>query len=717
MQGEEEARPCGRNVDAVSSQESTEEAQGTELGEESGYPWESKPLLQSGFEEVVYGVPFQPEAFVQQALRAGHPRSFSAPLPEPLQIAVHMNASLTGRELAGKRTSWLAKWSAVAKEMIPDEAKLKQDLAPHVQQLLANKRLALWKKMLEAAGYPDVAVVDEVMQGTDLVGEVDVTGLFRPDFKAASSTVQQAKANAVEQRTKVLSMVRAQGELDNEVHQLTCAERDAGWLDGPFKVDQLEGHALVSRRFGLRQGEKTRLIDDLSVGGVNATVQVAESPLPHTTDLVASLALAILRAMPGMKVVGKTFDLRAAYRQLAVSQRSLWASYVAHWNPVTKEPEINRMLALPFGGRRSVYAFLRVSYCLWWVACTQMGIMWTNYFDDFPTFSGEQTAQGTEAAVSAYFKLLGWLFAETGGKGLPFAKEFNALGVRISCDRSIHGVVEFGNTAKRIDELCNSIGEVLLRGCISSREASSLRGRMTFAEGQLFGRTGRLCLDAINAHAAEDCGDKLTLDEAIALKRFVSMLKAKRGRCISSAAARPWTLFTDACYEPTAKHWVCGLGAILISPDGIPAAAFSLSLTEDQMAALGAKCKRSIIFEAELLAMILAMRVWQPFISHTPLLAFIDNNSVRDVAISGKARGPIAARMVEFLLHLEDEASIWPWYARVPSESNIADPPSREKCDHISFKGRRVRTSPVEGDLSKLFEAMKLDGNHDSGVA
>ena len=179
---------------------------------------------------------------------------------------------------------------------------------------------------------------------------------------------------------------------------------------------------------------------------------------------------------------------------------------------------------------------------------------------------------------------------------------------------------------------------------------------------------------------------------------------------ISSAAGRPWTIYTDACYEPSDKAWACGLGAILISPDGIPAAAFSLCLTEEQLVALGAKSKRTIIFEAELLAMILAMKVWQPFISHTPLLAFIDNNSVRDVAITGKARGPVAARMVEFLLRLEDEASIWPWYARVPSESNIADPPSREKCEHVSFKGRRVRSASVEEDLSKLLMAMKLSG-------
>ena len=278
--------------------------------------------------------------------------------------------------------------------------------------------------------------------------------------------------------------------------------------------------------------------------------------------------------LPGSKIRVKTFDLKAAYRQLSVSEASLWASYVAHWNPLTQSFEINRMLALPFGGRRSVYSFLRVAYALWWVACMELGVMWTNYFDDFPTFSVQQLAQNTDDTVSAYFKLLGWLFAETGGKGLPFADEFNALGVHILCNRSMHSVIEFSNTPKRVKELSDAIRTVVQRGSISSKEASSLRGRMVFAEGQLFGRTGKLCINVLSAHAAEGSDEAVSAEEAVALSRFAAMLQVNRGRCISSSAGRHWTLFTDACYEPSSTSWVCGIGAILVSPDGVPAAFF-----------------------------------------------------------------------------------------------------------------------------------------------
>ena len=105
-------------------------------------------------------------------------------------------------------------------------------------------------------------------------------------------------------------------------------------------------------------------------------------------------------------------------------------------------------------------------------------------------------------------------------------------------------------------------------------------------------------------------------------------------------------IYTDACYEPTAKKWTCGLGAILVSPDGIPAAMFSTCLSESQMSSLGARDKKSIIFEAEMLAMVLAIQVWRPFIGHKPVLVFIDNNSTRDVAISAKARGKVASSLI-----------------------------------------------------------------------
>ena len=65
---------------------------------------------------------------------------------------------------------------------------------------------------------------------------------------------------------------------------------------------------------------------------------------------------------------------------------------------------------------------------------------------------------------------------------------------------------------------------------------------------------------------------------------------------------------------------------------------------------------------------------------------YIDNNSSRDVAISGRARTQPGSDLVAELLKLEDESCTNSWFARVPSASNIADGPSRNCMSEISVR-------------------------------
>lgn len=84
-----------------------------------------------------------------------------------------------------------------------------------------------------------------------------------------------------------------------------------------------------------------------------------------------------------------------------------------------------------------------------------------------------------------------------------------------------------------------------------------------------------------------------------------------------------------------------------------------------------------MIFEAELLTVLVAMLVWSDRIASRPVVFYIDNNGARDVAISGSARSEVGLQLVTGLLALEDKLSIFSWFSRVPSPSNIADDPSR----------------------------------------
>ena len=75
-------------------------------------------------------------------------------------------------------------------------------------------------------------------------------------------------------------------DLATEVWALTKEELDKGWawVDETCDCEQ----QILAKRFGLRQGPKTRLIDDCSVGGFNSTCGSTEKLKIHAIDEMAA---------------------------------------------------------------------------------------------------------------------------------------------------------------------------------------------------------------------------------------------------------------------------------------------------------------------------------------------------------------------------------------------------------------------------------------------
>ena len=285
------------------------------------------------FNEVVWGVPWSPEEFLTEALESGHPRTLEAAIPQVLKDAILLRKTSAPGKIAKVRAEFFAKWLKIAQDLKADEAKLKEGMSKERQRILQPKRLLVWQAMLKEAGYADVGVVEETVKGTDLVGEAPATGIFNTKFRPAKRTVEDLVSCAPVVREAVLQSVRSQGkEVDAEVLRQTQAEVDKGWATGPIDVKHLPPNSIVSRRFGLVQPNKTRLIDDLSASGAHDTVQAEEMPAPHTVDVAAGMIASTVRHLPGKQRKGRAYDLISAYRQLAVSDGSRWASYVALWN-------------------------------------------------------------------------------------------------------------------------------------------------------------------------------------------------------------------------------------------------------------------------------------------------------------------------------------------------------------------------------------------------
>lgn len=132
-------------------------------------------------------------------------------------------------------------------------------------------------EILKEEGYPDQGVFDELALGTEL---------FDKCFRPAEMCMDQLHAGSGASNKSIFHSVRSSGdsEVDRIIYEKTLEERDSGWLRGPMDFHELPAGAVLSRRFGLKQPDKVRLIDDLSASSINKTVQCSETSRPHTTD-------------------------------------------------------------------------------------------------------------------------------------------------------------------------------------------------------------------------------------------------------------------------------------------------------------------------------------------------------------------------------------------------------------------------------------------------
>ena len=119
---------------------------------------------------------------------------------------------------------------------------------------------------------------------------------------------------------------------------------------------------------------------------------------------------------------------------------------------------------------------------------------------------------------------MGWRFARDGEKANDFSLCFGALGIQIDLSKFNDGIVEFSNTPKRTEELIQTIDGFLCNQRMSLKDSQKLRGRMQFADSQLFGRVGRLCMRAVTAHGFSRDGPKLKRECIDALTRFRNFL-------------------------------------------------------------------------------------------------------------------------------------------------------------------------------------------------
>ena len=637
-----------------------------------------------------WGVFHSPEEFVAKAVATGHPHGMRQCLPEVLKGAIKTNKELSVAQRARKRTLKIKQWMEWATELAQQEEELKASMHVDVKTILSQKKIKLWERLLCDGNYADLGVVQEFVQGTSLVGEVEQCGLWPAKFSPALITESELLEISERDKTAVLERIASSSNpiTDDAVWEKTMAELGRGWLKGPLLAAEVPNHCPLSRRFGVVQGQKVRCVDDYTRSSVNLAVQVTESPKPHTVDVLASLMVETMtECVGGEPWAARTFDLKDAYRQCAVCPSSSKFAHIAVKNPKDGGSSIFRMLALPFGSIKSVHSFLRVAHSLWFILVAHLDILVTNYFDDFVVVCRESEASHLTSVINAVFKLLGWDFAEEGPKAPAFASSALALGVRLDVSSMHLGKVWIDNTESRKNDLSSCIREVLRTGDLNTAEALRLRGRMQFTSGQLFGRLSRSTLNKVTHHAYRSCKSKTSSDLQLSLSLYDKFLVSGQPRLVSAGMTDTWFIFTDASYEIEEGVPTAGFGGVLVDPAGTCLAHFGFVLRGDDLNRLNPNVKQTIIHECEFLAVAITMELWKDRIATRQVVSFIDNNAVRDSLISGKASGPVTNRILESVLENETRHCLIMWFARVPSKSNIADDPSRGCFDLLDRLG------------------------------
>ena len=204
---------------------------------------------------------------------------------------------------------------------------------------------------------------------------------------------------------KVQAAPAAMDDIKDAIWQATQNEVANGWLRMQPVQPAPHPQPVVSIRFGVAQKNKIRPIDNFRASHVNAACGTSEKVLVDGPDLIAQACLKILAlAAPSKgkdRLVGRTWDLKSAYKQLAVRADHSRFAWIAVQDPTTHRLHLAQMHSMPFGAVASVHAFLRCSEALKVLGRRHLLLVITSYFDDFTVLTWKTAAQHSRGLFPA----------------------------------------------------------------------------------------------------------------------------------------------------------------------------------------------------------------------------------------------------------------------------------------------------------------------------
>ena len=662
---------------------------------------------------VIAGVYRTPVEYIEEAKQILHPIDHVDAVHPILREAVDQIVSEGPVATCRFRCLQLRKYEQWGKELEAQEEALHGSLDKSVAKILQGKKLLLFKRILEDTAYADgESLFNEICGGFNIVGKTTSSGCLRPRIVPASISVKELRKSSRWNRKAVIAACKSSGDvaIDKLVMADTLEEVDKGWLRGPFCEEQVTEELgtdewLCVERFPLLQKDKVRLIDNCKVPRINNALVTTEKLDLMGIDHISNLALLLSERMSDkarnpewdrmpkdlLEVVGRTLDLKAAYKNLACSPDTRWASVLVVWSWELQSVSFFISDALMFGSTAAVYAFNRCARAIWHCAVKGLRLLTCQFYDDFPSIELKALSAGAHTSFEVLLQLIGWKVSASDRKRQPFAPSFRALGVQIDTSNLSSGRLLISNTEERILEISTEIAKVILQGRLAPPQAAQLFGRLSFALSAVFGRGAAPGLRLISEAASSNAVGSLNSEELGTLEELKVFIEQSEPRTISTSDnKRPILVFTDGAVEPGSVTY----GIVLIDGDECFVAGGDIpdSIVSEWKATVGDQ----VIGQAELFPVALAKAAWSNRMKNRRVIYFVDNDAARFGMIKMSSPSMCSRHLIRLFYTLESLCPSMTWFARVPSKSNPADQPSRNEVE--------LAANSLGGSIIKLDE-------------
>ena len=635
-----------------------------------------------------------------------HVRKAAALLGEPQKKTVKPYVLEFLKELEqhgeeGLANLWAQRTADLVAELQAHSTQSAQERAkahPHVRKVLEawtseGVNTAGLRKILRDIEWEDQGIVDALLEGLRLVGELPHTGLWEQvRSKEATLTKPDLIAQAKELKAQLITSEEARSLSAHQRHLRKCiweqTKEDirAGIIGKPRKArSELGTRMPLTRRFGREQltskgKTKIRCIDDFTASLINLAVGVPEKlHHEHIDDLVD---LAEKLGKMGYTIKLLKADFHKAYRSVPIHPEETELADLLVFDMDDLEWVIVRQYALPFGAVAAVYGWERVGAALTGILKKKVGIPFFRYVDDLFTALPEKLAAQARKSLEDIIQACG--FALAPGKTEGPSAILTILGILVTIgDNSINLKPDPAKAQKWKGEI-----DAALKGNeLTPGEAQKLAGRLNFATSTLFGKVGKAHLRPIyhRAHAAQRKHHSSRLYPSLkkCLKWWKKLLNLPNLNVDINfeQQARPIKLlYTDATghgnlgfalYDKHAHNLLWGASS---TPQWL----------RDRL-----QKRETQVNAHELIAAHWGLAATKTLIPGAIVHLFIDNTAAQSIAQKGTSSkndlNHIAGSLWLLAASLKIELNIW----RVPSKLNASDPPSRGKLPPLASAGNR----------------------------